>query len=153
MGIEDFDFLIGNWRVRHRLLKQRLSNGRDSIEFDGTCVTRKILGGRGNLDEHFLDLPGDAYSAVAFRTFDLATQRWSIWWIDGRSPSELDPPLVGRFENGVGTFYANHLFQGERIRVRFLWTDLETHPHWEQAFSADNGQTWEVNWTMRFAPR
>jgi len=23
-------------------------------------------------------------------------------------------------------------------------------PHWEQAFSAHGGTTWEVNWTMRF---
>lgn len=150
MGRDDFDFLIGNWRVRHRRLKERLSNCRDWIEFDGTCLTRKILDGSGNIDQHFVDLPGDPYHAVAFRTFDAASQHWSIWWIDGRSPAEIDPPLVGEFKNGKGTFYADHTFRGRPIRVRFLWTDLETKPRWEQAFTADNGRTWEINWTMRF---
>jgi hypothetical protein len=149
MGIKDFDFLIGEWRVRHRRLKERLANSRDWVEFDGTCVTRKVLGGCGNIDEHFLDLPGDAYHALAVRTCDPATKRWSIWWIDGRSPSELDPPLVGDFKDGVGTFYADQVFRGKPIRVRFLWTDLETRPRWEQAFSTDDGPTWKLTgrWT------
>lgn len=125
-------------------------NRNEWIEFDGTCVTQKVLGGCGNMDEHFLNVPGDAYHAVAFRTWDAVTNRWSIWWIDGRLPSELDPPLLGEFKNGVGTFYADHTIRGKPIRARFLWTDLDTTPRWEQAFSADNGATWEVNWEMRF---
>jgi hypothetical protein len=37
----------------------------------------------------------------------------------------------------------------ERIRVRFLWTDVTaTSAHWEQAFSLDREKTWMTNWTM-----
>jgi len=151
IGISDFDFLIGSWRVHHRRLKERLANSHEWIEFEGTCVSRKILGRAGNIDENFLNLPGDAYHAVALRTYDPAKAQWSIWWIDGRYPAELDPPLVGGFKDGIGTFYADHAFRGKPIRVRFLWTNLNTKPHWEQAFSEDEGATWEINWTMEFS--
>jgi hypothetical protein len=35
------------------------------------------------------------------------------------------------------------------VLVRFLWLP-GTSPRWEQAMSADGGETWEVNWLMRF---
>ena len=149
-GLNDFDFLVGSWRVHHRRLKERLANNHDWIEFEGTCIMRKIFGGAGNLDENFLDFPGGAYRAVTVRTYDAATSQWSIWWFDSRYPSHLDPPVVGAFKDGAGTFYADDTFQGKPIRVRFLWTNFATKPHWEQAFSADGGQTWETNWTMEF---
>jgi hypothetical protein len=59
--------------------------------------------------------------------------------------------VVGRFEKGVGTFYADDEFNGKPIRVRYLWTHTP-NPHWEQAFSDDGGKTWETNWTMDFTP-
>ena len=111
---------------------------------------QKILGGAGNMDENILDFPGDAYRAVSLRTYDATKKQWSIWWIDGRNPSHLDPPVVGGFKNGIGTFYANDTFKGKPIRIRFLWTNLTTEPHWEQAFSDDGGKTWETNWIMEF---
>jgi len=149
-GVNGFDFLIGNWRVHHRRLKERLANNREWVEFEGTSIARKILGGRGNMDDNVLNLPGGAYRAVTVRTYDPAEKLWSIWWIDSRHPGPLDPPVVGRFENGVGTFYADDTFNGKPIRVRYLWTNQSDAPHWEQAFSEDEGKTWETNWTMDF---
>jgi hypothetical protein len=74
------------------------------------------------------------------------------WWLDSRNPGHLDPPVVGRFEDDVGTFYAEDTFRGKPIRVRYLWTRVTSStPHWEQAFSPDAGATWETNWTMDFA--
>jgi NIPSNAP len=58
--------------------------------------------------------------------------------------------VVGGFKDGVGTFYADDTFNGKAIRIRFLWTNLTTRPHWEQAFSDDGGKTWETNWIMEF---
>ena len=150
-GANDFDFLVGNWRVHYRRLKERLANSHEWIEFDGTCAAQKILGGLGNMDDNVLNLPGGGYRAVTVRTYDPAKEQWSIWWIDGRNPALLDPPVVGRFEDGVGTFYAEDKFNGKPIRVRFFWTNAMTDtPHWEQAFSIDGGKTWETNWTMDF---
>jgi hypothetical protein len=149
-GVNDFDFFIGNWRVHHRRLKERLANSHEWIEFDGTSNAQKILGGLGNMDDNVLNLPGGAYRAVTFRTYDPAKKLWSIWWIDSRHPGPLDPPVIGRFENGVGTFYADDTFNRKPIRVRYLWTNLSATPRWEQAFSEDGGKTWETNWIMDF---
>jgi NIPSNAP len=149
-GVNDFDFLIGSWRVHHRRLQERLAGNHDWIEFEGTCVMQKILGGAGNMDENFLDFPAGAYRAVTLRTYDSSKKQWSIWWIDGRNPSHLDPPVVGGFKDGVGTFYADDTFNGKPIRVRFLWTNPTPKPHWEQAFSDDGGKSWETNWIMEF---
>jgi hypothetical protein len=114
-------------------------------------ASQKILDGFGNIDDNVLYLPGETYRAAALRAYDPEKKQWSIWWLDSRHPGHLDPPVVGRFENGVGTFYADDTFKAKPIRVRFLWTAVMSNaPHWEQAFSVDAGQTWETNWTMDF---
>ncbi|MEC5218565.1 hypothetical protein RCH09_003537 [Actimicrobium sp. GrIS 1.19] len=147
----DFDFFIGKWSVSHRRLKERLANGTEWDEFSGTTETRKILGGTGNCDENYLQLPGDAYHAITLRTFDPATAQWAIWWLDGRHPGNLDVPMRGQFVDGVGTFLTKDTFQGKPIMVRFLWqVKPDGTPRWEQAFSSDDGLNWETNWTMNF---
>ena len=85
-GANDFDFLIGSWRVHHCRLKERLADNHEWIEFEGTCAMQKILGGAGNMDENVLDFPGDAFRAVSLRTYDATKKQWSIWWIDGAQP-------------------------------------------------------------------
>lgn len=147
----DFDFLHGSWRVLHRRLRRRLADSDEWQEFDGTCTAQPILGGRGNMDDNLLNAPTGAYRAVSFRAYDTTTNRWAIWWLDGRTPLSLDVPVIGAFEHGVGTFYADDTLDGRPVRVRFRWTDTQaSSPQWEQAFSPDEGKTWETNWTMRF---
>ncbi|HET7793754.1 MAG TPA: DUF1579 domain-containing protein, partial [Rhizobacter sp.] len=117
----------------------------------GSCTAQPLLGGLGNVDDNVINLPGGSYRAAAFRAFDPATRRWAIWWLDGRQPHNVDVPMVGSFEGGTGSFYADDTFKGRPIRVRFLWLDTRTAtPRWEQTFSTDGGATWEVNWRMRF---
>jgi hypothetical protein len=149
-GVNDFDFFIGAWRVRHRRLKERLAQNDDWEEFEGTASVQKILGALGNIDENVIELPGGTYRAVTIRAYDPATQLWSIWWLDSRNPGHLDPPVVGGFKNGIGTFYADDTFKGKPIRVRYLWRQLSSGPRWEQASSEDGGKTWETNWTMDY---
>lgn len=151
MSERDFDFFIGRWRVAHRRLRERLAGCAEWAEFGGTCTTQKVLGGLGNMDDNWLDLPGGAYRAVTLRTYNSATKLWSIWWLDGRYPNRLDMPMVGRFENDVGIFFADDTFDGKPVRIRFLWTQPGYDaPRWEQAFSPDAGATWETNWIMNF---
>ena len=152
----DFDFAFGDWVVRHRCLTRRLAGpdaaAADWIEFDGTMSTRPILGGSGNVEDNVLNKPGDEYRAVALRSFDAANGTWAIWWLDGRAPHRLDVPVVGGFADGVGTFFADDTLNGREIRVRFVWTRQSADAlRWEQAFSQDGGESWEVNWEMAFA--
>ena len=102
--------------------------------------------------EQDLDRHGDSYRGVGLRSYDPKTGQWAIWWVDSRSPhGAVDPPVKGKFANGVGTFYADDTLRGKPIRVRFTWSKITpTSAHWEQAFSPDGGKTWEVNWTMEF---
>ncbi len=147
----DFDFYVGGWNVKHRRLKTRLANAHDWDEFSGKCFVYKTLGGYGNVDDNILELPSGEYRAMSIRTYDVATRKWSIWWLDGRNPGSLDVPVVGGFEGEVGVFETRDTFQGRPIVVQFTWKvgNFEK-PRWEQAFSEDGGKTWELNWTMDF---
>ena len=148
-AVHDFDFYMGKWRVHHRRLKERLAGSTEWQEFDGTSEAWPLLGGAGNVDDNVLELPAGTYRAVSLRSFDPASGLWSIWWLDGRNPGRLDPPVVGGFMDGVGTFQCDDTFNGQPIIVRFLWSNITaTTCRWEQAFSPDGGQTWETNWIM-----
>lgn len=147
----DFDFIIGDWQVRHRRLNSRLTGCTDWTEFPGTSSTRKILGGFGNVEDNVLYFPDGEVRAAAFRSFNETSQEWAIWWLDRRAPHNLDVPVVGSFTGPVGTFFANDSLNGKPITVRFTWHANPGHnPRWEQAFSGDGGNTWETNWVMEF---
>ncbi len=147
----DFDFIIGEWKVRHRRLNSRMTGCTDWTEFPGTSSTRKILGGFGNVEDNVLNFPDGEVKAAALRSFDAVSGQWAIWWLDGRAPHHLDVPVVGSFSGPVGTFLANDLLDRKPIVIRFLWrADQGGNPRWEQAFSGDGGSTWETNWVMEF---
>ena len=149
--IHDFDFFFGSWRIHHHQLKKRLAGCNEWQDFAGACITRPTLGGQGNMDDNVIEAPGGTYRAVTMRAFDPETQKWAIWWLDGRTPHTLDVPMLGSFADGVGTFLADDVFESKPIKVRFLWSRI-THKscRWEQAYSPDGGASWETNWLMDF---
>jgi len=151
-GLHDFDFVMGDWRVHHRLISAKT---RQWIEFDGTMSTRKIMEGFGNVEDNVLDSPNGRYRAAGMRAYDPKTGSWAIWWVDGRDPhGAIDPPVKGRFDNGVGRFYSDGMVNGKPVRTRYQWSHADAdHAHWEQASSSDGGKTWETNWTMEFTRR
>ena len=146
--MHDFDFFVGNWTVKNRRLKHRLANNQEWEIFDGTLSACLYMGGQAIVDDNLLHAPAGTFRAVTLRTFDTSTQQWSIWWFDSRRPNEVDPPLVGGFKQGIGTFYADDVLKDKPIRIRFIWSHTPGAAHWEQAFSPDGGRTWEVNWIM-----
>lgn len=148
-GLHDFDFLIGDWRVHHRVRKV---GGSQWVEFEGTSSTRKIMQGWGNLEDNVLNPPSGSYRAAALRSYDRVSGRWSTWWLDGRSPTgPLDPPVRGGFEHGVGRFYSEDTLDGKPIRTRYTWSRITPRSaRWEQAYSSDAGESWDTNWVMEF---
>lgn len=150
-GAHGFDFLHGDWSVRHRKLRKRLAGSTDWFEFPGTLHVDSILGGAGNFDRNGLADPNGAYEAHSLRLFDAKADRWSIWWLDSRSPA-IDPPVVGGFDGLKGIFFGEDVFEVRPIRVRTTYEPLgRGKAEWTQAFSADGGATWEVNWIMEFS--
>jgi hypothetical protein len=148
----DFDFLMGSWKVHNRSLRKRLVGSDEWDEFEATSVARPLLDGLGNEDEFRTDFCG-GFVGMSFRFFDPRTELWSIYWADSRRSGELDPPLFGSFAGDRGVFLGEDTYDGKQILVRFIWSDLWTKkPRWEQAFSEDDGDTWETNWVMEFTP-
>lgn len=145
---DDYDFFIGKWRLRNRKLKERLNNCNEWSEFESTQECYKILNGLGNIDNFLADFDGRPFEGMSLRLFNPQTKLWSIYWADSNR-GVLDKPVVGSFEHNIGHFYAKDNFAGKEIIVVFKWdkTDL-SNPIWSQAFSADNGKTWEWNWYM-----
>lgn len=145
-----FDFLHGRWSVQHRRLKERLAGSADWDEFSGTLDVKPILGGAGNIDENVLEDPGGTFLATSIRVFRPQSDDWSIQWVDQRA-SGIDTPMIGNFVGKIGHFYCDDTFNGRSIRVRFTYRDEgPSEARWSQAFSTDNGSTWEINWTMEF---
>ena len=149
-GAHDFDFEVGEWRVHHRIM--RPDRSAPWLEFDGTCRNRALIDGSANVEEHTFNKPTGVTYGIAMRAYDAKTAQWAIWWVDSRDPhGALDPPVKGRFENGVGTFYSDGMLDGKPMRTRFIWSHITaTSAHWEQAYSLDAGKTWETNWIMEF---
>ena len=147
----DFDFIIGSWTVAHRRLNSRLAGCTDWTEFAGTSTTRKILRGFGNVEDNVLHFPAGSSPRSCGEIVRPEVKDLGHLVAGGRRPHHLDVPVVGRFAEGVGSFYANDVLDGRPIRVRFFWhPNPGSQPRWEQAFSVDGGSTWEVNWVMPF---
>lgn len=145
-GSHDFDFLFGRWSIHNRRLIGRLRGSHEWAEFEATSEVRPILDGLGNVDEFRTEYwPG--FVGFTLRIYDPATRRWSLFWVDNRT-GVLQPPVIGAFDGDEGVFEGDDTFEGRPIRVRFLWRRGTDRAHWEQAFSADGGETWETNWVM-----
>ena len=149
-GRNDFDFLIGTWKVHHRTLKKRLNESTEWNEFEGQTVSSKIINGLGIIDHSILHAPTGPVHAMALRLFNPASKEWSIYWSTDQT-GILDVPVIGGFRNGRGEFYSQEIFEGRHIYSRFIWSKITaSFCQWEQAFSEDGGKTWETNWIMEF---
>lgn len=146
-----FDFFLGTWQVRYRRLRERLMDNHEWEEFEGRCKTQTLFGGLANFDESQVDRPGLPYHGLGLRSYDPATRTWADWWLDTRNRQRIDPPMIGGFAGGVGTFYGEDELRGSTVKVRGLWKDISAEGlQWEQAYSADGGKTWETNWVSRY---
>jgi len=142
---KDFDYLIGNWKLKNRKLKSRLTHSTEWVEFESRVEMHQILDGNGNIDKYMDTATGKPYEGVPLRLFNSKTKLWSIYWADNNSGT-LDPPVVGSFENNIGHFFGKDTFNGKKIIVVFRWDVRDPDlPVWSQAFSADDGKTWEWN--------
>lgn len=146
----DFDFMAGQWRIRNRFLNGRLRDSHLWVEFDATYEFELLLDGIGNIDHYHAVRDGRAIEGITLRLFNPANGEWTLYWGDNVRPGKLLPPMVGRFNGDLGEFFGREEVDGRTVDCRFHWHRHADHPRWEQAFSADNGKTWETNWIMEF---
>jgi hypothetical protein len=146
-GLHDFDFIEGEWTSKQWRLRERNVG---SSQWDGTIAThwgKVLLGGVANVDTvHF---PEKGWSGSTFRNFDKAKEQWSILWVNSRDGKLDYPGVTGGFEGNIGLFYGDDVDDNKPIRVVYRWEKQAAgHARWEQAFSYDDGKTWETNWVM-----
>jgi hypothetical protein len=142
----DFDFEIGTWKTHVRRLTHPLTGSSTWVEMEGISIVRQVWGGRANLVELQADGPGGHFEGLSLRLYNPNTHKWSLNFASS-SDGTMAPPMVGEFKNGRGEFYSHEMLNACPILVRFVISDItSTSCRFEQAFSADEGKTWEVNW-------
>jgi ketosteroid isomerase-like protein len=147
-GQQDFDFEIGEWATEVRVLRNPLS-GQPPVwaEYRGTSVVRGMMDGRANSVELSVAGPAGKIEGISLRLYDPGARRWSLNFAS-LGDGAMTPPVIGGFDGkGSGVFYGDDKLGARPIRVRFVITQASADvARFEQAFSADGGATWEVNW-------
>ena len=142
----DFDFEIGTWRTRLKRLVRPLTGSTAWVDYEGTSVVRKVWNGRANLVELTVEGPAGRIEGLSLRLYEPEAARWTIHYANIRD-GLLTPPVSGRFTSGRGEFYGPDTLNRRPILVRFVISDITPNScRFEQAFSAYDGRTWEVNW-------
>ncbi|HYX70724.1 MAG TPA: hypothetical protein VE825_16435 [Terriglobales bacterium] len=145
-GQHDFEPLLGGWRYHLKRRLNPLTGSTTWVDFDGTGICYLVWDGRAELDTIEVDGSGGHIEGLTLRLYNPQSRQWSLYWSNARIGS-VDPPQIGEFKDGHGDFYATDTPLGRSILVRFDWSRTTTSaPHFEQAFSEDGGNTWEVNW-------
>jgi hypothetical protein len=145
-GQNDFDFEIGTWKTHLKRLLNPLSGSTSWVEYEGTTVVRKVWNGRANLVELVADGPAGHFEGLSLRLYNPQSRQWSLNFA-GIKGGVMTTPTIGEFKNGRGEFYSQETLDGRAIFVRFVISDITPNScRFEQAFSADGGKTWEVNW-------
>ena len=143
----EFDFLAGEWRIRHRRLKSAATGEWDEFDGEATCWT--ILGGVGSVEE--LRIPARDFSGMGLRLLDRETRVWSDFWVNAKSGVLGAAGLTGGFVDGAGVFTAEDTDDGKPIVVRGVWDEITpTSCRWRQGMSRDGGATWDDNWIMHW---
>jgi|ERR1044071_777048 hypothetical protein len=145
-GSHDFDFEIGTWKTHIHRLQHPLTGSTAWVDYDGTSVVRKLMGGKANVVELDVTGPAGRIEGVSLRLYNPQSHQWSINYASSAA-GLFGVPTVGEFRNGRGEFYDHEEIGGRMVLVRNVWSDITPSScRFEQAFSDDGGKTWEVNW-------
>jgi hypothetical protein len=143
-GVHDFDFARGRFRTHIQRLEHPLSGSTTWLVYDGIKADRPILGGAGGVELIEADGAGHL-ELMTLRLYDADAGQWSLNFSTSSS-GQLGPPAIGEFTDGVGTFLSQEEYGGRIMLVRQTWSRITpTSYHFEQAFSADHGANWELN--------
>jgi len=145
-GSHEFDWEIGAWDTAVRVLHNPLSTDATWVEYNGTSIIHALCGGGANVVE--LDVAGAAgrLRGVSLRLYHPAARQWSLNFAS-MGDGLLTPPVIGGFSGRRGEFYGTDTVRGRAVLVRFVILDVMADAaRFEQSYSVDGGQTWELNW-------
>lgn len=143
-GIGDFDFLAGEWKIKHRRLKDGTTDVWDTFESGATV--HRVLDGMGSIEE--LRGPSGKYMGMGVRVWHPAEKLWADHWT-GAYDGVVNAPQMGQFIDGDGVFISDDTQDGKTIKIRGVWDRITgTSCRWHQSSSTDGGKTWVYSWYM-----
>jgi hypothetical protein len=149
-GTHDFDFNFGKWKTHITRLEHPLTGSHTWVGYDGTSDVSKVWNGRASLFELEASGPAGRIEGLGLRLYNPKSHQWSLNWANGID-GVMGKPMVGEFVDGQGQFYDQEEFQDKVIFMRNGFYAIKPDSsRFEQAFSADEGKTWETNWIMTF---
>ena len=147
-GAHDFDWETGTWATEVRVLRNPLTGQTpDWAEYRGSSVIKPLSGGRANAVELDVANSKGKIEGLSLRLYNPQAGQWSLNYA-GMGNGLMTAPVYGSFDaNGRGIFFGHDMLDGRAILARFVITQVSAaEAHFEQAFSADGGASWEVNW-------
>jgi hypothetical protein len=143
----DFDFLVGKWKMHNRHLDKRLADCHDWTEFDSSHVNAKILNGAADMDTYsttrFPGLEGKLFQGLTMRLFDPKTRLWSLYWIASNT-GKIDPPVVGSFnkngqDSNIGIRAERYIFcPANFVGSTYRVIERKIYPTFSARMSTDN---------------
>ena len=145
-GQRDFDFEIGTWKTHLSRLVHPLTGSTTWVTYDGTTVVSKVWNGRANLVELEVDGSAGHIEGASLRLYHPDAHQWSLNFTNS-AIGTIATPTIGEFINGHGEFYDQETLNDRAIFVRLVIQPITPDSiRFEQAYSADGGEGWEVNW-------
>ncbi|HEY1992140.1 MAG TPA: hypothetical protein VGH71_06720 [Gammaproteobacteria bacterium] len=142
----DFDWQLGRWDIHMRRMLKPLSAAETWTTYDGTVDVYKVWGGRADLAEIDTRGPTGQLQFLSLRLYEPKSHQWTLNFAHAGSDL-VGSPMHGQFHDGKGAFYDQSTLDGKAILERFSFGDITAgSAQDQQAFSADGGKTWEVNW-------
>ena len=142
----NFDWQLGTWKIHMRRMLHPLSSAETWTTYDGSVDVSKVWGGRANLAEIDSQGPSGHLQFLCLRLYNPATHQWTLNFAHAGSYL-TSSPMYGQFHDGRGEFYDQSTLDGKTILERFSFGGISASAGQDQqAYSADGGRTWEVNW-------
>jgi hypothetical protein len=143
----DFDFNLGHWRTRIRAVLDPLSAPGVWSNLRGTHVVYRVWDDWADIGQLEVDGASGHIEDLALRLYDRKTHQWRVYFANSDSGT-LDPPMIGDFKDGVGTFVFLDEVEGKTVLVRNIWSDITSRAcRQDWAISADGGRKWLPTWT------
>ncbi len=145
-GVGDFDFLTGDWHIRHKRLK---TGTRDEwFRFDSGASVHRVLEGMGSIEE--LRKADGSYMGMGVRVWRPELKKWADHWTSADN-GVVNAPQFGSFIDGDGVFISEAEADGVNWQYRGVWDRITSEScRWHQSASKDGGNSWEWNWWMEW---
>lgn len=141
-----FDFNMGSWKTRIRAVLHPFSAPGTWSRLQGTHVAYRVWDDWADIGQLEVDGPAGHIEDLALRLYDRRTQQWRVYFAKSGSGT-LDPPMIGTFKDGVGSFIGLEEIGGKTVLTRNRWSGITSKScRQDWAISTDGGTTWVPTW-------